>query len=118
VQVDSFIINMTSENPESMVAFYRGTLELPPAEAGEGSFKVGGATLIVDGHSRTSGPSKEPHRFLVDFVVADLAAEKARLESAGVQFIREPQREHWGGLITTFLDPDGNYLQLIEMPKE
>ncbi len=35
------------------------------------------------------------------------------LAAAGVQFIREPEREEWGGLITTMLDPDGNYVQLI-----
>ncbi len=37
-----------------------------------------------------------------------------RLLARGVTFIRDPEREPWGGVITTFLDPDGNYLQLIE----
>lgn len=120
MQLDGFILNLNSENPEQMAAFYRDVLQLPPEPAaGETSFRVGGDTLLViDGHSEVHGRTQGPQRVLVDFVVLDLAAEKARLEAAGVTFIRQPGRESWGALITTFLDPDGNYLQMIEMPKE
>jgi predicted enzyme related to lactoylglutathione lyase len=118
VQVDGFILNITSEDPERLVAFYRDVLQLPlDPSVGEGAFRAGGAILIFDGHSETKGQAKEPHRYLIDFTVANLAVEKARLEAAGARFVREPGREYWGGLISTFLDPDGNYLQLIEMPK-
>lgn len=51
---------------------------------------------------------------LIDFFVDDLKAEQARLESRGVKFIRKEGKEYWGGVISTFLDPDGNYCQLIE----
>jgi predicted enzyme related to lactoylglutathione lyase len=51
---------------------------------------------------------------LLDFFVDDLAAEQKRLEAAGVKFIRTAGKEPWGGVISTFLDPDGNYCQLIE----
>lgn len=120
MQVDGFLINITSESPERMIAFYRDVLKLPQnKDMGEGGFNVGAnAFLVIDGHSETQGHAKEPSRFLVDFTVKDLAAEKARLEQEGVTFIREPAREYWGGLITTFLDPDGNYLQLFETPHE
>jgi catechol 2,3-dioxygenase-like lactoylglutathione lyase family enzyme len=47
-------------------------------------------------------------------MVDDIAAEEARLEALGVTFIRKQGREDWGGVISTFLDPDGNYGQLIE----
>jgi predicted enzyme related to lactoylglutathione lyase len=115
MQVESFNINITSGQPERMIAFYRDTVGLPPwPEIGEGAFHAGGAALFIDGHSEIHGPAKEPARVLINFFVGDLAAEKARLEAAGVAFIRQPEREEWGGLITTFLDPDGNYLQLIE----
>ena len=46
--------------------------------------------------------------------VDDLNAEQSRLESAGVEFIRTAGKEEWGGVISTFVDPDGNYGQLIE----
>lgn len=115
MDVSSFNINITSEEPERLIAFYRDTVGLPPAEGmGEGAFVAGGAHLLIDGHSEIHGPAKEPARVLINFFVSDLAAEKSRLEAAGVPFIAEPHREYWGGLITTFTDPDGNYLQLIE----
>jgi predicted enzyme related to lactoylglutathione lyase len=56
---------------------------------------------------------------LLDFFVDDLAAEQKRLEAAGVRFVRKEGKEYWGGVISTFLDPDGNYVQLIEFrPQE
>jgi len=69
---------------------------------------------IIDGHSEIHGPTKEPPRVLLNLMVDDLAAEQSRLEGQGVRFIRTAGREYWGGVISTFLDPDGNYIQLIE----
>jgi predicted enzyme related to lactoylglutathione lyase len=121
MQMTGFTINITSEHPERMVAFYRDVLRLPPDPAfeqfGGGGFKAGDTTIVIDEHSETRGAAQEPSRVLLDFTVPDIAAEKARLESAGVTFIREPSREFWGGLVATFLDPDGNYLQLFELPR-
>ncbi len=48
----------------------------------------------------------------------DLKAEQARLEAQGVQFIRKEGKEFWGGVISTFLDPDGNYAQLMEFKQQ
>jgi hypothetical protein len=35
-----------------------------------------------------------------------------------VVFSRRPEREAWGGVVATFADPDGNTLQLMELPPE
>ncbi len=75
---------------------------------------VGGTSLLIDGHSETKGRTKEPQRVLISFFVDDIAAEQSRLDAHGVRFIRDKGREWWGGVISTFLDPDGNYLQIIE----
>ena len=53
---------------------------------------------------------------LVDLVVDDVGAERARLEAQGVEFIRREGKEEWGGTISTFLDPDGDYCQLVQYP--
>ncbi|MEO8457655.1 MAG: VOC family protein [Chloroflexota bacterium] len=112
----SFIVNVTTDQKDAMAAFYRDVMELPPnPNIGEGAFEVSpGATFIIDGHSEIKGKTKEPARVLIDFFVEDLAAETARLKSKGVKFIREAGKEEWGGVISTFTDPDGNYIQLIE----
>lgn len=119
MEVNGFHIQITSEDPDRLKAFYRETVGLPTVpEIGDGAFNVGGANLIVDGHSETKGGTKEPQRMLVDLVVADLKAEQTRLEGKGVKFIRREGKEEWGGTISTFLDPDGNYCQLIQYPQQ
>ena len=115
MQTNQLILNITSESPEKLKSFYRDVVELEPnPQVGDGAFKVGDALLIIDGHSETTGRAKEPQRHLVNFMVDDIAAEEARLDARGVEFIRRQGREFWGGVISTFLDPDGNYCQLME----
>jgi predicted enzyme related to lactoylglutathione lyase len=115
MEVTSFNVNITSEDPELLKSFYGDILELPPIpEIGEGAFRVGGAALLIDGHSETFGRAREPQRVLINLFVDDVVAEREQLEARGVEFIRREGREFWGGLISTFLDPDGNYVQLIE----
>lgn len=117
MQINNFHVQITSENPERLIAFYAETVGLPRAEGmGDGAFVVGGANFFVDGHSETKGSSKEPNRVLVDLVVPDVKAEQSRLETAGVKFVRKEGKEEWGGTISTFVDPDGNYCQLIQYP--
>lgn len=119
MEVNNFHIQITSENPERLQAFYRDTVGLPGVpEMGDGAFAVGGANLFVTDHSETKGGTKEPQRMLVDLVVADLKAEQTRLEGQGVEFIRREGKEEWGGIISTFRDPDGNYCQLIQYPQQ
>ena len=117
MNVSSFILNVTSEQPDRLKQFYAETVQLKPdLEIGDGAFKVGeGAHFIIDGHSETMGPAKEPQRALINFWVDDVKAEREGLEAAGVTFIRKEGTEYWGGIISTFLDPDGNYCQLMNM---
>ena len=115
MQVTSFNITVTSEHPERLVPFYRDIVGLEQnSQMGDGAFNVAGANFLIDGHSETVGDTKEPHRMLINFFVEDLAAEKSRLEAEGVRFIRTAGEEYWGGKISTLVDPDGNYVQLIE----
>ena len=119
MKVSQLLLNVTSEHPEKLVAFYRDVVGLPgKPEMGEGAFDVGGTAFMIDGHSETNGSAKEPQRVLINFFVDDLEAEQQRLEGQGVKFIRSAGREPWGGVISTFLDPDGNYCQLIEYKPE
>ncbi len=115
MKVTNLFINLTSENPQRLAAFYRDVVELPKAEGmGENALLAAGSVIGFDTHSETSGPTKEPQRVLIDFFVDDIKAEQARLEAKGVKFIRKEGKEYWGGIISTFPDPDGNYCQLIE----
>ena len=111
-------LNLGSAEPERLITFYRDTLGLTPApEMSPGAFALGGGFLIVSAHGEVTGPASDAVRYLINFVVDDLDGEEARLEARGVEFVRSKGEEPWGGCISTFLDPDGNYCQLIETPE-
>ena len=113
--VSSFIINVNSENPERLKQFYRDVVGLKPnPDMGEGALMAAQTPFLVDGHSDVHGATKEPARVWSNFFVDDLASEQKRMEVTGVKFIRSAGREEWGGAISTFIDPDGNYGQLIQ----
>lgn len=121
MNVQSFILNINSEDPNRLFAFYRDTVGLPVrTDMGENALVIAGdtATLVFDTHSEVKGRAPEPQRYLFNYMVDDLAAEEARLTAAGVTCIRSQGREFWGGVISTFLDPDGNFFQLMEYKGE
>jgi predicted enzyme related to lactoylglutathione lyase len=53
---------------------------------------------------------------MVNLAVTDISAVHDRLVRAGVVFTRAPERGEWGGWVATFTDPDGNVLQLMQLP--
>jgi predicted enzyme related to lactoylglutathione lyase len=113
--ISSFIIGLNSENPERLHAFYRDVVGLKPnPDMGDNALMASQTAFIVDGHSELHGATKEPARAWHNFFVDDLASEQKRMEAAGVKFIRTAGKEPWGGSISTFIDPDGNYGQLIQ----
>jgi predicted enzyme related to lactoylglutathione lyase len=115
MSVNQFIFNVNSENPERLHKFYRDVIGLTPnPDMGESALMAGSTPFLIDGHTGVKGAAKEPPRMLLNFMVDDLASEQKRLEAAGVKFIRTAGKEPWGGVISTFVDPDGNYAQLIE----
>lgn len=52
-------------------------------------------------------------RSSVVFVTDDVEATYDTWRARGVLFTHPPQRTTWGGLITSFTDPDGNHLALM-----
>ena len=113
--VTSFIININSENPARLHTFYRDVVGLKPNPGmGETALMAAQTPFLIDGHGDVHGATKEPARAWHNFFVDDLASEQSRMEAAGVKFIRTAGKEPWGGSISTFIDPDGNYGQLIQ----
>lgn len=107
-----------TDNMAAMTAFYRDTLGLPlhSERPHFAAFEWGDMRFSIGAHAEVSGRTREPHRIMVNLATSDILALHARLSAAGVRFIRPPEREHWGGMVATFADPDGNLLQLLEQP--
>ncbi len=103
---------------EAMARFYRDRLGLTPRTAKSDfiNFDWAGLRLSVSVHDRVHGASRDPLRIMLNLRVDDIDAAHARLTAAGVAFTRPPETEDWGGRVATFLDPDGNMLQLFQLP--
>jgi predicted enzyme related to lactoylglutathione lyase len=103
---------------EAMARFYRDTLGMTPrsSRADFVNFDWNGVRLSVSIHDRVRGGSRDPLRVMVNLRVDDIHAVHARLAGAGVQFTRPPEREDWGGWVATCADPDGNTVQLMQLP--
>jgi predicted enzyme related to lactoylglutathione lyase len=103
-------------NLEPMVRFYRDVLELPVHSIHSDlvAFELGGIRISVGSHSEVAGASRDPVRVMVNLGVEDVFSTHKRLTARGVNFVRPPEREEWGGWIATFSDPDGNLLQLLQ----
>jgi len=108
-----------SEDPLRVVRFYRDVLGLESSFGGEegAEFRVGDVRIGLWQHSKLHGSARDPDRVIVNFVVDDAIAEYELLRRRGVDFIKPPTDEDWGGTLValaTFRDPDGNFLQLLQ----
>ena len=113
-------ITLWTADLDRMLRFYRDTVRLPlhsfHEDEGFAAFQLGELRFNVGRHGQIQGPSRDPLRVMPHLGVDDIRSEHARLASEGVEFIRPPEQEHWGGWVATFKDPDGNVLQLLEFP--
>lgn len=113
-------VTFWTEDVPRLARFYREVLGLRQ-HSDHGDFVAfeirPGMRLNVGRHSRVQGPARDPYRVMVNLAVDDIHAEYRRLTALGVPFLRPPEREHWGGWVATLQDPDGNLLQLFQMPE-
>lgn len=104
--------------------FYRDVLGLPVEQLFEieqsVSFELAGARLVVYGGGVGSIQPKgvDKNAFVPNLECEDIETTVADLESRGVNFI-EPISENWEGYrLATFVDPEGNRIQLFEWARE
>ena len=112
------LIWTTAERHPEMARFYRDTLRMAPRSDRRGfiSFEWDRTRITISTHSKINGATSDPLRIMVNLEVNDIQAVAARLSGAGVDFSRAPSVEPWGGWIATFSDPDGNTIQLMQLP--
>ncbi len=100
--------------------FYRDTLGLAvyrefgdPDDPGLGFF-LGGGYLEIS----AVGDGTTARNLALWIQVRDLGAEHQRLQAAGVEIVRAPEREPWGLLEMWIADPDGVRIVLVEVPAQ
>jgi catechol 2,3-dioxygenase-like lactoylglutathione lyase family enzyme len=106
-------------DPARSRAFYRDVLGLavyrefgPPEHPGM-VFFLGNGLLEVSGHAEEA-----PRGLALWIQVRDVAAEHARLATAGVPISAPPRLEPWGLIEMSVQDPDGVRIVLVEVPPD
>ncbi|WP_049565310.1 VOC family protein [Nonomuraea sp. SBT364] len=109
----SILIGTT--RPAELRDWYRKALT--PGHDGEGVIDLGGFWLIIEERDDVDTKNNEPGRMILNFHVDDFDAVEAQLRAADVDWIA-PAEDRPGGRFATFADPDGNYLQIIQLKQE
>ena len=110
-------LTLWTSDLDRMFLFYQDVLRLPLHSRHEDfiSFELGDVRFNIGLHDRVEGSSKDAFRFMPHLGVDDIHAAASWLRESGVDFIRQPEQESWGGWVATFKDPDGNILQLLQL---
>ena len=77
----------------------------------------GGFYLLIDTRDDISATNPEPGRTIINFDVADARAVVDRMQALGTTWVAELE-DRDGSLFATALDPDGNFVQIIQMSPE
>ncbi|UCE73127.1 MAG: VOC family protein [Methanomassiliicoccales archaeon] len=108
-------ISLTVSNLKKAVDFYENVLGLQKKYEFEdyAGFDCGGVELGLKTWGDMENPRKgEP---VIDFLVEDIDETYRTLREKKVKFTREPKDTLWGGRTASFLDPDANNLQLVQI---
>jgi predicted enzyme related to lactoylglutathione lyase len=104
------ISSIWSEDLNHLLPFYRDVLGLKVGFQAPGFIVLGdpnGPAVALGTHSEVRGKVSD-----TDGIQGDCA----RLKSAGVDFVEEPNQQD-GLWIATFKDPEGNLLQLLQFER-
>jgi catechol 2,3-dioxygenase-like lactoylglutathione lyase family enzyme len=107
-------ILLASTDPKALRDWYERALGVTANN--DGFLPLGEVGLLIDGRDDVAAKASEPARVILNVHVADARATARHLDSLGVTWIADLEyREGAGAWFGTVLDPDGNYLQIIEL---
>jgi catechol 2,3-dioxygenase-like lactoylglutathione lyase family enzyme len=105
-------ILLGSGDPDRLRAWYAAAFGAEPDQRGFLTF--GSVDVIIDGRADLAATTAEPGRVIVNFHVDDARAVAAHLDTLGVTWLASLE-EREPGLFATLVDPDGNYVQIIQL---
>jgi predicted enzyme related to lactoylglutathione lyase len=115
--LDSMLL--ASTDPDRLHAWYTGALD-PEGDTKVEQYRVlrfGNFHLLIDSRDDVADRNPEPGRVIVNFDVADARAIVAKMDELGTTWVAELE-DRDGSLFATAADPDGNYVQIIQLSEE
>jgi catechol 2,3-dioxygenase-like lactoylglutathione lyase family enzyme len=107
---------LASPDPDRLHAWYATALE-PEQDTKANGYRVltfGGFAILIDRRDDVDGPNPQPGRAILNFEVADARTVVRHLDDMGVTW-KAQLEDREPGLFATAIDPDGNYLQIIQL---
>ncbi|CAL9393636.1 hypothetical protein SUDANB121_01320 [Nocardiopsis dassonvillei] len=115
--LDSMLL--ASTDPDRLHDWYATALE-PHSDDDVDSYRVlrfGHFHLLIDRREDVGPQAADAARMIINFDVEDARAVAARMDALGTRWIA-PLEDRDGSLFATAADPDGNYVQLIQLGAE
>jgi catechol 2,3-dioxygenase-like lactoylglutathione lyase family enzyme len=101
-----------SADPQRLCDWYCAAFDCTPNDVGFIAF--GATDILIDRRDDVGPVNHEPGRFILNFHVDDARRTAAHLDALGVSWL-VPVEERRDGLFGTLIDPDGNYIQIIQL---
>lgn len=112
--LDSMLL--ASTDPERLGSWYASVFE-PEHDTRVNGYRMlrfGTFTLLIDHRDDVGDTNPEPGRVIVNFDVTDAHAIVDRLEAMQAAWLA-PLEDRDGTRFATAIDPDGNYVQLVQL---
>lgn len=109
-------ILLASTDPDRLHAWYAAALT-PSEDTKMDQYRVlrfGNFYVLIDQRDDIGDRTVEPERVILNFDVADARAVVERMTELGTPWLAEIE-DRDGSLFATAIDPDGNYVQVIQL---
>jgi predicted enzyme related to lactoylglutathione lyase len=107
---------LASTDPARLRAWYVEALQ-PDDDAAVGGYRMlrfGEFYVMIDTRDDVGDANPEPGRLILNFDVADARSTAARIDGLDATWLA-PLEDRDGSLFGTAIDPDGNYVQIIQL---
>ncbi|WP_017587094.1 VOC family protein [Nocardiopsis ganjiahuensis] len=115
--LDSMLL--ASTDPDRLRDWYAAVLD--PADSNTVDqyrvLRFGSFHLLIDQRPDIGAKTADPTRVILNFDVADARAVAGLMDGQGTEWVA-PLEDRDGSLFATAKDPDGNYVQIIQMSEE
>lgn len=116
--LDSMLLSST--DPDRLRDFYTKAFDVTAEASPDGGYQVlnfGGFYVLLDTRDDVGEKNPEPGRMILNFDVDDARAIADRLTAAGAAWLAELE-DRDGSFFGTAIDPDGNYVQIIQLSEK
>ena len=106
-------ILLGTTDPQRLRDWYSTAFDVEPNV--DGFLAFGDVGVLIDDRDDISANNPEPGRVILNFHVEDARAIADHLDRTGATWLVRVEERDFGMLFGTVIDPDGNYIQIIQL---